>query len=74
MCTIAATLSHKEDNLEVILYFKIILFREAFKKKNKKCGYFPPLGPPPLKCGNTFWGEKIFLQFHPENDLPTCKN
>ena len=28
----------------------------AFKKKNKKCGFFPP---PTQKCGNTFWGKKI---------------
>ena len=49
--------------------------REAFKKKDKKCGFFPPpLDPPPLKCGNTFCGKNFFLQFHPENDLPTHKN
>ena len=52
--------------------------REAFKKKKiKSVGFFhtsqtPPL--PPLKCGNTFWGKNFFLQFHPENDLPTHKN
>ena len=33
-----------------------VVLREAFKKKNKKCGFFPH-----LLCGNTFWGEKIFL-------------
>ena len=48
------------------------------KKKKIKSGDFfhtsqtPPL--PPLKCGNTFWGKRFLLQFHPENDLPTHKN
>ena len=27
-----------------------------------------------LKCQNTFWGNKFFLQFSPKNDLPTHKN
>ena len=27
-----------------------------------------------LRSQNTFWGEKFFLQFSPENDLPTKKN
>ena len=27
-----------------------------------------------LRSQNTFWGEKLFLQFSPENDLSTNKN
>ena len=48
----------------------------SLQKKNKKWIFSTPPRPPPppLKCGNTFLGEKIFLQFHPENDLPTHKN
>ena len=47
----------------------------SLQKKNKKCGFFPHLLDPPTppKCGNTFWGRKIFLHFYPENDLPTHK-
>ena len=53
----------------------VIPLREAFKKQNKKCGFFPQLpDPPPLKCGNTFWGDKKILKFSPKNDLPTHKN
>ena len=46
--------------------------REAFKKI-KLVDFFNTSWTPPLKCGNTFWGEKNF-QFYPGNDLPTHKN
>ena len=48
------------------------------KKKIKSVDFFhPSRAPPPsppLKCGNTFFGGKFFLQFFPGNDLPTHKN
>ena len=56
----------------MIIKKKSILGKRS--KKKKMCGFFPHLPDPPLKCGNTFWGQKFFLHFYPENDLPTHKN
>ena len=46
----------------------------SLQKNIKNVDFFHTSRTPPLKCGNTFWGAKHFLQFYPENDLPTNKN
>ena len=52
-----------------------IFYKGSLQKKIKSVDFFPPpRAPPPPKVWKHILGEKIFLQFHPENDLPTHKN
>ena len=64
-----------QDSIHFLARFSPV-FRVLLGKPSKKksVDFSTPPRYPPLKCGNTFLGEKNFHQFYPENDLPTHKN
>ena len=61
-------ISHQHLRFAVTNEGRHLTFQNSIRKPSKKknvCIFSTPPGPPPpLKCGNTFLGQKIFLHFY----------